>query len=147
MSPARAASSGVVARALGPSSSTSAASVSGPRELLITTSCPLLTESRASWLPMRPAPMSPMVVMAAEPRYASSASQGGAPRRPLLSSIAGRELGHLGSKELLRSVWAAHGEPRCDVEVAELRAVRRRLARTLDRCAAGRCPFLDRPAV
>jgi hypothetical protein len=39
-------------------------SVSGPRELLTTTSYPFLIDSRATWLPMCPAPMSPMVVMA-----------------------------------------------------------------------------------
>jgi hypothetical protein len=37
--------------------------VSGPRELLITTPYPFATARRATWLPMRPAPMSPMVVM------------------------------------------------------------------------------------
>ena len=40
------------ARAFGPSSLTSAASVSGTRELLSTTSCPVETASRATWLPM-----------------------------------------------------------------------------------------------
>ena len=62
-SPARAASSGVAAQAFSPSSFTSPASVSGPRELLSTTSCPVFTASRASWLPMCPAPMKPMVAM------------------------------------------------------------------------------------
>src|SRR5579864_9115271 len=64
MSPAFAASNAVAARAFGPSSATSAVKVSGPRELLITTSYPFATASRATWLPMCPAPMSPMVVMA-----------------------------------------------------------------------------------
>src|SRR4051812_36369536 len=63
MSPAWAASSGVAARARGPSSATRSFSVSGPRELLTTTSCPCVTASRASWLPMWPAPISPIVLM------------------------------------------------------------------------------------
>src|SRR5690349_2261444 len=64
MSPARAASWAVAARARGPSSLTSADSVAGPRELLTTTSYPFLIARRATWLPMCPAPMSPMVVIA-----------------------------------------------------------------------------------
>src|SRR5689334_3631302 len=63
MSAAAAASAAHPARALGPSSATSPASVSGPRELLITTSYPLVTANRATWLPMLPAPINPMVVM------------------------------------------------------------------------------------
>src|SRR6266851_2324082 len=65
MSPAFAASNAIAARAVGPSSATSADKVSGPRELLITTLYPCVTASRAIWLPMCPAPMSPMVVIAA----------------------------------------------------------------------------------
>jgi hypothetical protein len=64
MSPAFAASAAVAARALGPSSATSADSVPGPRELLITTLSLCLTASRATWLPMWPAPMSPIVFTA-----------------------------------------------------------------------------------
>src|SRR5215207_1206235 len=61
MSPALAASTAVAARALGPSSPTSAARVSGPRELLITTGCPHEIASLATWLPICPAPMNPIV--------------------------------------------------------------------------------------
>jgi hypothetical protein len=48
MSPAVAASASIPARARGPSSLTSPASESGPRELLTTTSWPFFTASRAS---------------------------------------------------------------------------------------------------
>src|SRR4029077_15967337 len=58
---ALAASTAVAARALGPSSPTSAARVSGPRELLITTGYPDEIASLATWLPMCPAPMNPIV--------------------------------------------------------------------------------------
>ena len=68
MSPASAASAAVAARARGPSSSTRSLSVSGPRELLSTTSWPASTASRATVLPMLPLPMSPTVVMPGEPR-------------------------------------------------------------------------------
>src|SRR6476660_5773926 len=63
MSPAFAASGGVAARALGPSSATRPDSVSGPRELLMTTEYPFAMASRASWLPMCPAPIKPRVFM------------------------------------------------------------------------------------
>jgi len=65
MSPELATSVAVAARAFGPSSATSAAKLSGPRELLITTLYPWATASLATWLPMCPAPMSPMVSMIA----------------------------------------------------------------------------------
>src|SRR5439155_15635578 len=67
MSPAFAASPAVAARALGPSSATSADRVLGPRELLITTLWSLATASRAIWLPMCPAPIIPMVIMVVNP--------------------------------------------------------------------------------
>src|SRR5882762_8339088 len=60
MSPRSAVSVGLAARALGPSSSTRPFSVSGPRELLITTSYPCATANLASWLPMCPAPINPI---------------------------------------------------------------------------------------
>src|SRR5215813_6755950 len=63
MSPAAAASAGVAACASGPSSATRPASVSGPRELLITTLWPWATASRATWLPICPAPIKPMVLL------------------------------------------------------------------------------------
>src|SRR5689334_11410702 len=63
-SPAVAASAAVAARAPGPSSATRSARVSGPRLLLITTSCPAARARRATVLPMLPLPMNPHVVMA-----------------------------------------------------------------------------------
>src|ERR1700745_1820899 len=63
ISPARAASSAVAARACGPSSVTRSASVRGPRELLSTTWYPAATASRATVPPMLPLPMNPIVVM------------------------------------------------------------------------------------
>src|SRR5436190_8168113 len=63
MSPAFAASMAVAARAFGPSSATSVDKVCGPRELLITTLYPCAIASRAIWLPMCPAPISPMVLI------------------------------------------------------------------------------------
>ena len=63
ISPAVAASTTAAARALGPSSATSEVSVSGPRELLMTTLWPCNTAMRATWLPMCPAPINPIVVM------------------------------------------------------------------------------------
>ena len=62
-SPASAACPEVAAVASGPSSATSSWSVSGPRELLITTWCPAATLSRATVPPIIPLPMKPMVVM------------------------------------------------------------------------------------
>ncbi len=64
-SAASAASIAVAARAFGPSSATRPASVSGPRELAMTTSYPFAMAARATWLPMCPAPMIPIVVMVA----------------------------------------------------------------------------------
>src|SRR3954470_15844661 len=61
ISPALAASMAVAALAPGPSSLTSAAKVSGPRELPITTGYPHEIASLATWLPMCPAPINPMV--------------------------------------------------------------------------------------
>src|SRR5579862_3356994 len=62
-SPASAACSAVPARASGPSSAASSASVSGPRELLSTTWCPAATLSLATVPPIIPLPMMPTVVM------------------------------------------------------------------------------------
>src|SRR6476619_7568083 len=72
-SPRPAAPALVSASACAPSAATTSVSVSGPRELLITTSYPCATASRATAWPMFPAPMKPMVVMAAP-----------TPRRPRL---------------------------------------------------------------
>src|SRR4030088_1175245 len=63
MSPAAAASSTVAARAPGPSALTTSLRVSGPRELLSTTSWPSASAARATFVPMLPAPMVPRVVM------------------------------------------------------------------------------------
>src|ERR1700742_2315374 len=63
MSPASAVSSTLSARAVGPSSATRSFSVSGPRELLITTVCPAATLSRATVPPILPLPMNPMVAI------------------------------------------------------------------------------------
>src|SRR5438477_7440657 len=76
MSPACAASAGVAARARGPSSSTSSLSVSGPRELLSTTSYPAATASLATVPPMCPLPISPTVVMSGPNPAARSAIPG-----------------------------------------------------------------------
>src|SRR5262245_17031384 len=62
-SPASAACPAVAAVASGPSSATSSRSVSGPRELLITTVYPAATLSRATVPPISPLPMKPIVVM------------------------------------------------------------------------------------
>src|ERR1700749_4060239 len=62
-SPASAACPAVAAVASGPSSATRSCSVSGPRELLITTLCPAATLSRATVPPIIPLPMKPIVVM------------------------------------------------------------------------------------
>src|SRR3954451_5635869 len=69
ISPASAASRGELARARGPSSLTSSFNVSGPRELLTTTSYPCRTASRASWLPMWPAPINPIVFAVMSPSF------------------------------------------------------------------------------
>lgn len=54
-------------RARGPNSATRSATDPGPRELLITTSKPCATASRASCEPMCPEPMKPIVVMPTQP--------------------------------------------------------------------------------
>src|SRR4051812_41886920 len=62
-SPRSAAPSVVSAEARSPRSATTSTSVSGPRELLSTTSYPLVMASLATACPTLPAPMKPMVVM------------------------------------------------------------------------------------
>src|SRR3954454_13858230 len=61
-SPKRAASSAVVARAGSPSSAARSLKVSGPRELLMATSCPASVKWPASVDPMWPAPMMPIFI-------------------------------------------------------------------------------------
>src|SRR5437899_2908539 len=62
-SPAAAASAAVAAVARGPSSSTRSLRVSGPRELLNTTSYPAAAANRATVAPMFPLPIKPIVVI------------------------------------------------------------------------------------
>src|SRR3954454_11937623 len=62
-SPCSAAPLAVSAVARSPSSWTTSTRVSGPRELLSTTSYPFVMASRATACPMFPAPMKPIVVM------------------------------------------------------------------------------------
>src|SRR6202034_4843509 len=62
-SPIAAAFAQEAARALGPSSATRSARVSGPRELLSTTSIPASTASLATVPPILPHPISPRVVI------------------------------------------------------------------------------------
>jgi hypothetical protein len=63
--PAAPASAAVAARAFGPRLSITSANVSGLRELLSTTSCPLAIARFATAWPMLPLPMNPIVVTAA----------------------------------------------------------------------------------
>src|SRR6478752_4010060 len=79
-SPASAASAAVAARARSPISDTRSASVSGPRELLMTTSWPCSAKSLARVPPMLPLPMNPMVVMRGERRTPPACSSGPSPR-------------------------------------------------------------------
>src|SRR5215213_7112888 len=72
MSAAAAASSAVAARAFGPSRPTRSARVSGPRELLSTTSYPASIARRARVLPMWPLPTKPIVVMTRATRSAQA---------------------------------------------------------------------------
>src|ERR1043165_4403076 len=60
MSPKRAASSTVAAWAWSPSSATNSLRLSGPRELLMATSCPARVKSLATVAPIMPAPMIPI---------------------------------------------------------------------------------------
>src|ERR1035437_10285820 len=134
MSPACAASSGVAARACGPSSVTRSASVSGPRELLITTLYPFLTARRASWLPICPAPMSPIVFIPSPrcPSLAPARNQWTDTVAPRLSAgcRGRRRLGH-------ESAAFDHGD-----DVSKVPDVARRVAGEHDEI--GKLPFLHR---
>src|SRR3954463_16185510 len=92
-SPEAAASVTVPARAFSPRSETSSCSVSGPRELLITTSYPRSTRPRARVDPMCPAPMIPTRVMpGATHRESADSRCGGSESRPRLGQDAPEDL-------------------------------------------------------